>query len=639
MQKAITTLTLLLLTITCFTQEPRNLLQQKATHAQLDAWLLPRNKWITYPAYADRAGWDQLTGSVRNKLISDGEANLKYKWQPVLATEYLAFERDGNRMIQETPRNANIHALLQLTLAELAEGKGRFLDQIINGVWQTCEMTGWANSAHLIAQSTKRALPDHREQLIDLASGDIGSLLSWIHYFFKDTFDKIDPVIAAKIRSNVETRILNPYLERNDYWWQALNNQNGIVNNWNAWCNSNVLACFLLMENDTAKLHAGVYKTMRSIDQFMNYVKSDGACEEGPGYWTHAAGKLFDYLEMINRATGGKINLLDNPMIKRMGEYIAYSYVGNGWMVNFADAPARGNGEPGLIYRYGKAVQSFDMTGFAATLLAERNGNNDLSVSRNFYRTMENISIDAALKATQPALVSAPFTWYPQTQFCYMRNNSGYFLAAKAGFNNESHNHNDVGTFSLYIDTLPVFIDVGVGTYTKRTFSSDRYSIWSMQSNYHNLPMINGEAEHFGAEYKATDVQFDAQKRSFSLDMAPAFVKEAEAKVWKRAYTLSDKGLLITDKFELNKTVAPNTIHFITWKQPVIAGKGIIEIPNGPAMVQLTYSGDAFDATIEPIEQTDQRLKSIWGQYLYRIVLKARKLQQQGQYKFVISKR
>ena len=31
-------------------------------------------------------------------------------------------------------------------------------------------------------------------------------------------------------------------------------------------------------------------------------------------------------------------------------------------------------------------------------------------------------------------------------------------LAAKGGFNNESHNHNDVGTFSLYVNTIPVFI-------------------------------------------------------------------------------------------------------------------------------------------------------------------------------------
>lgn len=31
-------------------------------------------------------------------------------------------------------------------------------------------------------------------------------------------------------------------------------------------------------------------------------------------------------------------------MIKNMGEYISRSYIGNGWVVNFADASARGEG-------------------------------------------------------------------------------------------------------------------------------------------------------------------------------------------------------------------------------------------------------------------------------------------------------
>ena len=107
-------------------------------------------------------------------------------------------------------------------------------------------------------------------------------------------------------------------------------------------------------------------------------------------------------------------------------------------------------------------------------------------------------------------------TWYPETEFCYLTNKSGWFLATKGGFNNESHNHNDVGTFSLYVNTIPVLIDAGVGTYTRQTFSSERYTIWTMQSNYHNLPMINGVPQSFGQNYKATDVVCQPKKRFLS---------------------------------------------------------------------------------------------------------------------------
>ncbi|MCG8499689.1 MAG: heparinase II/III-family protein, partial [Firmicutes bacterium] len=63
----------------------------------------------------------------------------------------------------------------------------------------------------------------------------------------------------------------------------------------------------------------------------------------------------------------------------------------------------------------------------------------------------------------------------------------GFFFAAKGGYNDKSHNHNDVGNFVLYYNGYPVFIDVGVGTYTAKTFSNKRYEIWTMQSEYHNL--------------------------------------------------------------------------------------------------------------------------------------------------------
>ena len=111
-------------------------------------------------------------------------------------------------------------------------------------------------------------------------------------------------------------------------------------------------------------------------------------------------------------------------------------------------------------------------------------------------------------------------TWYPETEFCYMKNKNGMFVAAKGGFNNESHNHNDVGTFSLYVNTIPVILDAGVGTYTKQTFGKDRYTIWTMQSNYHNLPMINGIPQKYGQEYKATNTICNEKKRIFSTRIA-----------------------------------------------------------------------------------------------------------------------
>lgn len=62
-----------------------------------------------------------------------------------------------------------------------------------------------------------------------------------------------------------------------DMWWMAFNWRPGeIINNWNPWCNSNALQCFLLMENNKDKLVKAVYRSMKSVDKFINFVKSDG---------------------------------------------------------------------------------------------------------------------------------------------------------------------------------------------------------------------------------------------------------------------------------------------------------------------------------------------------------------------------
>lgn len=430
---------------------------------------------------------------------------LNYRWQVVRATDYLEYERSGERNIMQNPYEANRKAISTLMMAELAEGKGRFVDQLINGVFFSCEMTSWVLSAHLTRQSTKRSLPDWREQVIDLGSGNYGSLLAWVHYFFHDTFDKVDPAISLRIRHSIQERIMDPFMQNDREWWMAFHWKPGeIINNWNPWCNSNVLQCFLLLENDRNKLTEAVWRTMQSVDKFINFVKSDGACEEGPSYWGHAAGKMYDYLQILSNGTNGKLSLFNDPMIRRMGEYISRSYVGNGWVVNFADASAKGGGDAPLIYRYGKAVGSEEMIHFAAYLLQGKHPT--IQLGSDIFRTLECALFNKELEQTAPEHNIPACTWYPETEFCYFTNNNGWFLATKGGFNNESHNHNDVGTFSLYINTLPILIDAGVGTYTRQTFSSERYSIWTMQSNYHNLPVINGVPQRYGQEYKATNV-------------------------------------------------------------------------------------------------------------------------------------
>lgn len=565
----------------------RNFLQHVAAQESLAECLVLNQKWVQYPSYKVREGWSRFLGEYKDEIIKNGESLLGYTWKVVKATDYLEFERSGNREIMERPFDDNNQAIVRLMLAELAEGRGRFIDQLINGVFHTCEMTSWALSAHLVTQPTHRALPTPIYPLIDLTAGDLGSLLSWVYYFMHEEFDKIDPEISRRLYRELDERIMKPYLNNDSFWWLAANYKGQMVNNWNPWCNSNCLMTFMLLENDVDRLSKAVSRSMQSVDKFLNYVHSDGACEEGPSYWGHASGKCLDYLVLLNRITGGKISIFDNPQIKAMGEYIARSYVGNGWVVNFADASAKGGGDPYLIYRYGKAVKSDILKQFASM---QNKGSKISFRGRDLFRILEAFLVEDELCAYQEAYTGVSYTWYPETEFCYVRNKKAFF-AAKGGYNDESHNHNDAGSFSLWVNNMPVIIDAGVGTYTRQTFSSERYTIWTMQSNYHNLPMINGVPQKYGRQYKATEVK--ATKNSFSANIATAYPDEAGVKKWIRSYTMKSDALMISDRFELNEIKKENVINFLSWGD-IIIKDGVIEISVNGVKGTLKYDTKMF---------------------------------------------
>jgi len=618
----------------------RDFLTKSCKLEELKEMLVMDQKWVNYPDYSNREAWDNLLGSHKVSLIENGEAYLDYEWQVVKATDYLYYSRTGNRQTMQDPYFDNQDAISALILAELAEGKGRFLDQIIDGIFMNCEMTSWVLSAHfkISSKEVKNHFPDVNENLIGLYSSQTGAMLSWAYYFLKKEFDNVNPLIAERMRIEIQKRILEPYMNMN-YWWMALPpyaDKKPKVNNWNPWCNANVLQCYMLLENDKEKLAKAVYRSMQSVDMFINEDK-DGACDEGPGYWGVAAGKMFDYLSLLEKLTGGKISIFNKPEIKAMAEYIYRANVGNGWVVNFADASAKGRGNPYFIYSFGEAVGSQDMMQFAAYLKKE-NPETTIAYNRDIDRALRNATISKAVENTTPVFKTPEYSWYPKTEYCFMSNEEGLFLATKGGYNQENHNHNDVGSFMFYINATPIFIDTGVGSYTAKTFGPDRYTIWTMQSNYHNVPLINGVAQSPGTKFKATNSSFNKNKKTFTTDIAKAYPEHAGVKSWMRTYQLKENGLSIKEKFSLKKTIEPNQINFMTWGEVNIERSGKVIFKVQDETVQLNYDSNLLKPSIETIYLDEKKLSGVWGATIYRLTLTAKSLRKEGEYTFQIKK-
>ena len=103
----------------------RNLLSQHNSAEKLADMLVMNRNWVPYPTYVNRAAWDELLGDNKEGLIKRGEKQLDYQWQVIKATDYIEYERSGDRNIMQNPNSANNNALSDLVLAELAEEIGR----------------------------------------------------------------------------------------------------------------------------------------------------------------------------------------------------------------------------------------------------------------------------------------------------------------------------------------------------------------------------------------------------------------------------------------------------------------------------------------------------------------------------------
>lgn len=191
--------------------------------------------------------------------------------------------------------------------------------------------------------------------------------------------------------------------------------------------------------------------------------------------------------------------------------------------------------------------------------LANKRSEEDLITSGSIVDRIGNVFLLGALKELPSEAPQVKDFYFPDWDVVIAReetNAKGFYFTAKGGDNNEHHNHNDVGSFMLYYDGKPVFMDVGVGTYTRQTFSPERYSIWTMQSNYHNLPLINGVAQKAGGEFKATGSNYHLKNNQvcFQTDIAAAYPKEAAVKSWERSFEFRrEDGLIITEHFQLEK--------------------------------------------------------------------------------------
>ncbi len=621
--------------------ERRGLLASRFTPTQLGARLSPRAAWRPFPTADDRAGWEALPPTTRATTVAAAEARLGMAWPELPATLFLEFVRDGNRSRYEERHFARRVALAELALGECIEGRGRFLDDIVNGIWAICEESFWGVPAHSFTprfvsvgsegRYPTAGLPDTAYPVVDLFAAETGALLAWVRYLLGMRLAATLPIVVDRLDREVRARILEPYLAIDDWWWLGKIPERN-VNNWNPWIHSNILAMTLLVEDDQATRERTILRVVEGLDAFLAVYHEDGGCDEGASYWNRAGGSLFDCLELLTSASDGGLTAFDLPLVREIARYIYRVHIGGEWFVNFADGPARLAPEPGVLYPFGRAIGDERLMALGRAALGDAP---DRKRRASLGRDLRELFLAEELAAeVAPPLIRE--AWLPGVEVLVAREREGatdgLFLAAKGGHNAESHNHNDVGSFIVALDGKPILIDVGVGVYTRQTFGPERYSIWTMTSDNHNLPLINGHGQATGREFGAREVVGTVADAAavLSLDIAATYPPEAGVRRWQRTLRLDrgpDARVTLHEEYALANRPQTLALHLMVSGAVDADTPGTLLCAGATRSLAIRYDPAIFAPRVEAIAIDDARLLSAWGDRIHRVVLEVREPQ------------
>ncbi|OAS22680.1 heparinase II/III domain-containing protein [Paenibacillus oryzisoli] len=594
-----------------------------------------------FPAFNDREAWASVPEELQQSWLTQAASYLNYDWPSLRATAFMAYFEEGSRKPYDSVESERRSALCTLLIAECIEAKGRFLREITNVIWLLCEQTSWCAPAHhYLSLQPGELLSNIEEPLFDLSAGETAALLAWTSHLLKVPLDEISPLIRARIRLELERRIIAPYADRNDFWWMGFGERE--VNNWNPWCNANLLTVLLLQVMEPERKEMLLDKVLRSLDRYLEVQFEDGGCDEGSTYWARAAGMLLVNLELLYRASDGALQVYDQPLIQKLGQFVYNMNIDGHYFVNFADGSALASQDYSMIHLYGLRIQDDQLRALGQIGFRDYQVPDRSKTGISFFQEM--ISLFSFASIHMVAEIAPPCVqdvWLPNLQVMAARESegttNGLFVAIKGGHNDESHNHNDIGHFVVYVNGKPFLIDIGVETYTQKTFSPQRYEIWTMQSGYHSVPVISGFEQKEGRSFRAEAVTYanSADTVRYGVELAGAYPAEAGVRSWHRSLTLHrgrhPAAIELRESCSLAEPTDQVLLHLISSQMPQFTTNGIIHLHDGLGnKLLIHYDAEQWKVESEHITVTDESLTRVWGDSLYRIHLKLLHAVQQG---------
>ncbi|MBQ9132041.1 MAG: heparinase II/III family protein, partial [Clostridia bacterium] len=502
---------------------------------------------------------------------------------------------DGDRDTYEKPyfhrrRSLATTAVLALIYPE----REIYLEKLMDLIYAICDEYTWCLPAH----QTELGVNNNRH--IDLFAAETGMCLSEIYTLLGS---RLEPLIADRIRVEVDRRIIRSFLDTRFSWEKNRSN-------WAAVCTGSVSCTFMLMRAD---LFPTVKERFTSaMTYFLEGFGPDGVCEEGFNYWCYGFGFFTVWADMYRTFTDGAEDWFKSEKVKAVSSFLSRMYLTEGCTVSFADAGRTGRYGIGILHylkdEYPDSVtvpdpaygQFMDACGRWCTFLRS------ITWMREEYAS--------ATPDTDRELL-----YYAPSVHWLIKRSAAYGFAAKGGHNREPHNHHDIGSFLLAKNGRQSLTDPGSGVYTRQYFSEPRYTFVACGSHGHSVPFFGTDADRAdrgffygyqkdGKQFCARDVRFDG--RTLSMDIAPAYGEPAVHRV-TRTFTLGERGFTLRDDFDVDAGL-PITERLVSLS-PFTVGEGSAQTD----FATLTFDPNRYEVSTSvgdfrpkcPVYFLDLRLK------------------------------
>jgi hypothetical protein len=557
------------------------------------------------PNLRDRAAWEMLDRGSVDALVADAEMDWLEPWPQTLLSDYARYWRDGVRVAYEDPAGALRRRTRTAVLAAAITESEAYVDDAADGLLLLCEQTTWCWAAHeSFAAARGEVVADADEPYLDLGAAETVEILAWADLVLGPALDERVPGLRRRLRREARTRVFEPFLQDRRWHWLGLD---GRLHNWNPWIHGHILSAALLLEPDVKTQLRLVELVVDGLSRYLDAMPSDGGCDEGYAYWWNGPARLAEALELLDRITDGALNPWSCGALAELAQYPRRMALGGGWYVNVGDGPARPDRQQPwhVLHRWGRQLGEPEVVAFAAAHRDE-----PLSTDSGLGRALASL-FDREWSDASPRPIELPrSTWLPETEVLVTRA-AGLTLAVKGGHNDENHNHNDVGSFIVAVDSTPVLVDLGKPTYTAISFSSRRYEQWVVQSSWHNVPLIDGKEQSPGASERARDVEASEDQLTLTL---PGGVVRRVAELDRDSSMIR-----ISDSWEHGHDIVE---HLVIAGTPLRHRHGELVVRSlSDVLVLLAWDEELGPGELVRRPLDDAELMAVWGSDVHRLTI------------------